>query len=259
MKRVVVIADLHCGHRSGLTPPQYQYQDDAEEPLLAKFGEFQRALWEWYEKTIAALQPIDTLIVNGDALDGKAEKSGGTELITSDRNAQVGMASESIKLAKAGKVYVIKGTGYHVGTDEDWEDVLADKIGAAHVGNHEWIDAEGVIIDCRHMVSGSTIPHGRYTAMARQALWNSLSAEREMQPKANIIIRSHRHFYAYCGEMRWLAISTPALQGWTKFGSNIVEGTNDIGLISIDAEGGDYSWKAHLLDMRFARAQSLPA
>jgi hypothetical protein len=132
-------------------------------------------------------------------------------------------------------------------------------VSAAHVGHHEWIDAEGVIIDCRHHVSSSIIPHGRYTAMARQALWNSLWAEREMQPKANIIVRSHRHFYAHCGDMMWLGLSTPALQAWTKFGSSIVEGTNDIGMISIDARGGEYSWEAHLLDMRFAKAKTLKA
>lgn len=257
MKRIVVIADLHCGHRAGLTPPEYQYIPEAGEESLRKFGDFQRAIWEWYSTTIQSLQPIDTLIVNGDAIDGKADKSGGTELISADRRVQVRMAAKAVELVKAKRNYIIKGTPYHAGQEEDWEETLGDVVGADHVGNHEWFDADGVIIDCRHQVSGTTIPHGRYTAMARQALWNVLWAEREMQPRAQIILRSHRHFYAYCGDMRWLAISTPALQGWTKFGSNIVEGTNDIGIISIDAEGGGYSWKAHLLDMRFAQAKTL--
>jgi len=216
-------------------------------------------MWNWYNAQMAALQPINTLIVNGDAIDGKSEKSGGTELITADRHVQVQIAAECIAAAHAKKVFIIKGTGYHVGTDEDWEEVLADKVSAGHVGNHEWFDAEGVVIDCRHQIGGSTIPHGRYTAMARQVLWNALWAEREMQPRADILIRSHRHFYAYCGEANWLAISTPALQGWTKYGSNIVEGTNDIGIISIDAKGGSYNWQAHLLDMKFARAKTLAA
>lgn len=259
MKRIVIIADLHCGHRSGLTPPKWQYHKDVEEPILRKFGDFQRVMWEWYEKTILDLQPIDTLVINGDAVDGKGERSGGTELITTDRHAQVQMAAEAIACANAKKVYIIKGTNYHTGIEEDWEEVLADQVKADHCGNHEWIDADGVIIDFRHQVSGSTIPHGRYTAMARAMLWNLLWAERDMQPLAKIIVRSHRHFYAHCGDARWLGISTPALQGWTKFGSNIVEGTNDVGLISIDAKGGEYTWAVHGLDMTFARAQTLPA
>lgn len=259
MKRVVVIADLHCGHRSGLTPPQYQYQEDAEEPLLAKFGEVQRKMYDWYTGTLESLQPIDTLIVPGDAIDGKGSKSGGTELITSDRRIQVQMAAQCIKEAKAARIYIIVGTPYHVGDEENWEEVLGDMVGAAHVGNHEWIDAEGVIIDVRHHVSASSIPHGRYTALARQALWNALWAERGMQPRADIILRAHRHFYVYCGDARCLAINCPSLEGWTKYGSNIIESTNDIGLLSIDASEGHYSWRPHLLDMQFAKAQTLPA
>lgn len=258
MTRCVVIADLHAGHRSGLTHPTWQYHEDGD-PIINKFGEFQKVLWEWYTGKIASLQPIDTFIVNGDAIDGKGDRSGGTELLSSDRRVQCQIAAEAIRVARAKRIYIIKGTPYHTGYEEDWEEVLGDMVGAAHVGNHEWFDAEGVIIDCRHQVSASVIPHGRYTALARHALWNELWAERDMQPKADIIIRSHRHFYSYCGDSRWLAISTPSLQLYTKFGSNIVEGTNDIGIISIDADRGRYTWTAHLLDMTFAAAKTLQA
>jgi hypothetical protein len=209
---------------------------------------------------MAALQPIDTLIVNGDAIDGKGERSGATELLTADRRTQVEIAARAIKQAKASKTYIIKGTPYHAGKEEDWEEVLGCKVGAAHVGAHEWIGAEGVTLDCKHKVSGSIIPHGRFTGPARAALWNALWAEREMQPRANIIVRSHVHYHTYCGTPDYLIITTPALQVWTKFGSLECEGTNDIGMIQIDLLGeGKYSWKSHLLDMRFAKAQILPA
>jgi hypothetical protein len=52
-------------------------------------------------------------------------------------------------------------------------------------------------------------------------------------------------------------ITTPALQAWTKFGSKECEGTNDIGLVSIDCEGGEYEWHAHLLDMKWAAAKHI--
>jgi hypothetical protein len=32
-KRVIVIADMHCGHVAGLTPPSYQY-NEVEDSLL---------------------------------------------------------------------------------------------------------------------------------------------------------------------------------------------------------------------------------
>ena len=34
-------------------------------------------MWGWYCNTLADLQPIDRLIVNGDAIDGKGERQGG--------------------------------------------------------------------------------------------------------------------------------------------------------------------------------------
>jgi hypothetical protein len=256
-KRLVIISDLHCGHRSGLTPPAWQYSECDDDEIKAKYGEFQRILWKWYIESLP--HPIDTLVVNGDAIDGKGEKSGGTELITADRRLQVKIAAEAIQEAHAKRVFVIKGTGYHTGRDEDWEEVLGDTVEAYHVASHEWIDAEGVCFDFRHKTSSSVIPHGRYTGPNRAALWNGIWHQRGMQPLANVYVRSHVHYYSYSGDARKLVVTSPALQGWTKFGSNECEGTNDIGFLQFDCEGGKYEWQAHLLDMQFMAAQALPA
>lgn len=255
--RVVVISDLHCGHRSGLTHPTWQYAEDGD-PARNKFAEVQRVMWDWYVNQMDSLQPIDRLVVNGDALDGKSWRSGGTELITSDRRTQVEMAAVAIR-GRAKRTAVVKGTKYHVGDEEDWEEVLADRVGADHCGAHEWIEAQGVVIDFKHQVSGSVIPHGRHTALARAHLWNQLWAERQMQPKAQIIVRSHVHYHVFNGGAGWVAMTTPALQGWTKFGSLEVEGTNDIGLVVIDVKKGKWSWETRILDMHFAAAKAIQA
>lgn len=260
IKRIVVIADSHCGHRSGLTHPDFQYKEDTRDPVRLKYGEIQRVMYGWYVDTIQSLWPIDTLIVNGDAIDGKGERSGGTEQLDLDRGEQAKMAARVIEEAGAGKVYVILGTPYHGGRDEDHESSIGQWTKVDKCSNHEWVGSDGVIIDCRHKVSSSVIPHGRFTGPARAALWNILWAEREMQPKANIIVRSHVHYHVYAGTPDRLVMTTPALQAFTKFGSQECEGTNDIGIIQIDILGrGEYKWKAHLLDMRFAKAQVLPA
>lgn len=217
-------------------------------------------MWKWYSNKLSELAPIDRLIVNGDALDGKGERSGGTELITSDRRVQCQMAAKCIEEARAKRVALIKGTPYHVGDTEDFEEFLGDAVHADKCGWHEWFDANGVIIDCRHAVGGSQIPHGRHTALARAAMWNRLWAEREMQPRAQIIVRSHVHYHVFNGGAGWLALTTPALQGWTKYGSRVIDGTNDVGLVSIDVtEGGEWEWRSHLLDMRFTAARAVTA
>jgi len=86
-------------------------------------------------------------------------------------------------------------------------------------------------------VGRSIIPHGRFTALGRERLWNVLWAEHDEYPKADIIVRSHVHYYGGCFGSNWEAITTPALQGpKTKFGARIATGTVDFGLVWYDIE-----------------------
>lgn len=256
MKRLVVISDLHCGHRAGLTPPGYQY-NDSEEGARAKYSMIQRTMWDWYSKTITELYPIDVLVVNGDAVDGKGDKSGGTELLDADRHAQVDMAIECIKKANAGQHFFTYGTAYHTGRDEDWEKVLAREFDS-EIHSHLFMNIEGVIFDFKHKVGSSAIPHGRATAPLRDKLWNVLWAERDLQPKANIIIRSHVHYFGVAGDSRGLVFTTPALQGpGSKFGARECSGTMDVGLMVFDCEDGIPHWSTRLCDLRIAADKAI--
>lgn len=251
--RLVILADTHCGHLSGLTPPAYQCAPDAPG-RRGKFASIQRAMWDWYAARLDALQPIDRLICNGDMIDGQGKRSGGTELITSDRDEQCDMAEQAIKHTRAPVVHMIYGTPYHTGQEEDWEAVLAASVGA-DIASHEWYDAGGIIIDCKHKVSSSIIPHGRHTGPARDALWNALWAERELQPRAQIFIRSHVHYHTYCGDPRQLIMTTPCMQAHTKYGSRQCVGVIDLGFIVIDIEE-EYAWHAEMMDMSFMAARA---
>jgi len=253
MKRMIILADLHCGHRSGLTPPKYWINSE-EDGFLGKVAQFERDLWKWYSETIEKCKPIDVIVVNGDAIDGKGEKSGGTELIRTDRLEQVRMAAECIRIAEAKDVFIIAGTPYHVGKEEDFESSLADDLGA-HFSNHEFIKCEDVKFDFKHKVSSSIIPHGRWTAPRRSALWNSMQAERGMQESLDFLIRSHVHYYTLSEDAIKTVITTPALQGWTKFGSKECEGTNDVGFLQFDCENGEAGLTKYFYDMREFKAE----
>ena len=128
-KRLVVISDLHCGHAVGLTPPAWQWAVDGDTTEhRAKFGRVQREVWDWYSQTIGSLRPIDILAVNGDAIDGTGVRSGGTELLTTDRQVQTDMAVKSIQEASAKTIVMTYGTAYHTGDAEDWEDRVAEHV-----------------------------------------------------------------------------------------------------------------------------------
>ena len=101
-KKVVVIADLHSGSRVGLTPPQWQQIEhkNSENEFIRNCYTIRREMYDWYEKEIRSLAPIDILVCNGDAVDGPGTKSGGTDQISSKIDEQKDMAFHCIPKQK---------------------------------------------------------------------------------------------------------------------------------------------------------------
>jgi hypothetical protein len=252
MKRLVIMSDLHCGHRAGLTPPEYQFNKERN-----KFGQWQATLWDQYTEAIEKYQPIDWLVINGDAIDGKGERSGGTEQITVDRDEQTDMAYKCINAWDCKRVSLTYGTGYHTGNEEDWEGELAATL-MAEIHSHAFIDVDGVVFDIKHHVGSSSVPHGRNTAISRDRLWNMLWQERGLQPKATVLIRSHVHYFIYNGDARVLNMVTPALQlPSSKYGGRRCSGTVDCGFVVFDCEDGKYSWTAEIFDLSFIAKEAI--
>lgn len=239
-KRLVILADLHAGHRVGLTPPKYWSAIPGE-----KYYRIQQQCWEKFTAEIDRIKPIDIVCVNGDATEGKGKKSGGNELITTDRFKQAKMACESINYCQAKTVRLIRGTPYHTGMAEDFENAIRSELDLPEnaIEDHAWFDINGVIFSIRHFVNSSTIPHGRFTAIARAKLWNTIwHNEAELQPDARFIIRSHVHYCVGCYEAdKWEAFTTPALQAAaTKYGALRCEGLVHWGFVYFDIyDNGD--------------------
>lgn len=251
MKRLLVMSDLHCGHRAGLTPPEWRDES-------GKWGELQKSIYDWYIQTLSEMKPIDVLVVNGDAIDGRNEGAGSTELITVDRKEQCEIARTCIEAVEAKKIYMTYGTAYHTGKEEDWEAVLAEMIGAREIHSHLWLDVDGVTFDFKHKVSGSVIPHGRHTGPARDKLWNLLWAEKELQPKADVLIRSHVHYFTQSADSFSEVFTTPALEGpGSKYGARLMSGMIDIGMLQFDCENGNYSVIRRLMDMGFMAEEAI--
>ena len=248
MTRLLVISDLHCGHEVGLTAPSH----DITKGRLARFSPMRKTIYKWAVKTIDSLRPIDVLLVNGDAIDGRGDKSGGLEQIELDMGEQVDMASQFIKLIKPRHTILSYGTSYHTGAYRDFENDIAKKVDAEKIGSEDNIEILGNVINYRHHLGRSAIPHGRVTAVLRERLWNEEWAARGEYPRANIIIRSHVHYHYFGGNTDFLALTTPALQGYgTKYGTRRVSGTVDIGMVVFDVRGPkDYTWHAPILRLK---------
>ena len=247
MKRIIVVSDLHAGSRVGLTPPDWQT------------NELQAEMWGTYCDWVDSISPADALIINGDAIEGKGVRDGGIDLITSDREEQCRMAKEAIEVIDAREIHVVFGTKYHTGKEENWEKVLAEMVGAASADGRLFLDVNGLNFDFKHFIGGSSIPHGRFSGIAKDKLWNTLWANVDMQPEADVVIRSHVHYHVYCGTPDWTAIITPPLQGLgSEFGKRIPSGVVDFGLIYFDVwNKEEWSWKALTRRCRTQKAKVL--
>lgn len=231
-KRVLLTGDFHCGHFAGLTPHGYQVNEN--HPTLAIFAQFQRETWTWFENTINRLKPFHAAIYNGDLIDGRGDRSGSTELITSDRHEQADMAKHIIRMVHAKKNYITYGTPYHTGNSEDFETGIANSFGAA-IGGELNISVDGVILNIKHKTGGSQALGGVATAPLKATYWSELWAEKEKRPKADYVIRSHTHHYVNVEMSDRHVIVLPALQGaMTKFGERQMDKIVDYGFGYLD-------------------------
>lgn len=237
MKKVLALGDMHCGHVVGLTPPDWRCR-------RRKTGDAQAALYDAFLEICKGAGAVDVCIVNGDCIDGKGEASGGTELITADREEQCEMAIVALANVKAKKFVFTRGTPYHVGKEEDWENIIAERMDAK-INDVAFLSIDGVAFNVRHHAGSSAVPHGRHTGIAREALWDAIWAMRGEQDRANILLRSHVHYHAFSGDADFLAMTLPALQGkGSKFGARKCVGTVDFGAVIFECNKGVYSWRS---------------
>ena len=170
---------------------------------------------------------------------------------------QANVALRCIEFCGAKNVLIVYGTPYHVGRGEDWEQVLFERcrdtlpLEVARIGANEDLVVNGLVINVKHKVGASQIPHGRFTAPAKERLWNMLWAERGQRPKAHVIIRGHVHYHGHCGDSTFLALTCPALQGLgSKYVSRECSGIVDLGLIHFDIQSAQrYSWEANIMEL----------
>lgn len=234
--RILLPGDYHCGSYVGLTPPHHQFQyisnpTTEEHRKRNKWALLQKECWDWYIDTLNMLKPINKAFIMADLIDGDGSRSGGTELITTDRKVQASMAIEAIEPIEAKGYIFVYGTAYHAGQAEDFETDVS-KYFNSKIGSHEWEEVNGVIFDLKH--------HQSVTRNPGTSLYNEIIDNREWailgeQPKADVLVRAHSHRFCILQMEDCMAISIPALQAYgTKYGARRCSRKVQFGLIALD-------------------------
>lgn len=227
-KRILILSDLHCGHRHGLA-----HQDQC-------VNQYQKKAWDFFIKGIKKNGPYDIVFCNGDLIDGKQQKCGGIELITSNPEEQCDMAIKILRKIqflnknKSLNYYFTRGTPYHTGSDIDYENLIAREFrngDKKNIDERLLVKVNGITFDLRHKIGSSSLPHTRMSPIAREISIAMLKETAEQRAKVDIIIRSHVHYYTMIETLDRVAISTPALQFGSAYGERQCNGITDFGFL----------------------------
>ena len=237
-------SDNHCGHRAGLTPPEYQ---SGGREWVRK----QATKWDWYVEVLKDIGEVSCHINVGDIIDGQGVKDA-SECIM-EPNQQISAAVECVAQIETKEHYFVAGTRTHVttrdGLELDWEV-------AKHVNGTEdprfrgqyFIECKPYMFDIRHCpASRSFVPHTRSLPILRERMSNKEWALEGVQPLATHYFRGHVHYMMEVGEPnRWSGYLVPALQSAdSKYGrtlSNVVH--TGLGVLTIEEEGWPI-WKVY--------------
>ena len=254
----MVIGDLHCGSLCGLTPPGWMVSRQRSR----FYHDLQQEMWDNYMDILSHFGDVDDLVVNGDVIDGKGTRSGGTEMITSDMFEQTRIATEALSQIRCKNIYFTYGTAYHTASEggEDFDQLVASNFNA-NIYDELDLNAGGVVFNIRHKIGASSNPSSRAMPVGKARLWDALRSIRNDDQPADVYIRSHVHYFCFCGESKWTAFTIPALQASnTKYGARQCIGITDWGMCLFKVDDGMLSgWDCQMRELSASKRHVVSA
>ncbi len=229
----MLISDFHTGATTGLSP-------SPSNPIQIEVLKRYEDALDWF-----GCRP-DVVLHCGDAIDGKDRK--GRDIDEGSMLQQADQAARLIAMARPKKeVILLTGTGYHCQIDDEdieahllkcleyqlrntkckvsWKDKLVTTI-------NDWF-----VLQARHHISGSNIPHGRATAMLREQMWQNLNAMVDGKRNTHLQVFGHRHYSIEVKTPWGAAMVLPSWQAHGgKYGDRICTGHVDIGMVKLVIE-----------------------
>jgi hypothetical protein len=218
----------------GLCPPEPVKLDDGGTYHASKFQREVYRLWQefWlsWVPSVVRKEPWD-LVHNGDVIDGVHHNS--TTQISHNIQDQLLIAQTIMAPIVAackksgGHYYHIRGTEAHVGQSGQYEEMLAQHLGA--VPNTErqyarydlWKRVGGALVHLLHHIGTTASAAHEASAVNAELTASYVEAARWRTEPPDFIVRSHRHRFigVDIDTARGIgaALTTPAWQGKTPF------------------------------------------
>lgn len=232
IRNILVVGDMHVGSIYGMLPPDFVSSDGAEKPQ----NDGQKYLWEcWQEmKTKAARFAIDSVVVNGDLIEGKQPKQKASELTLIAPNDQESAAVFLMRdlrnwieknTGRQVPFFFVQGTEYHEGRGAEELESIAARVQGANIdsnlsGRHSKeildLDIGGTILNFAHHLGGGS-GFTRSGSLDAEALWCQITSSKGQAVSADLIVRSHLHFFMHVEHTQRHAFLCPCWQLQTRF------------------------------------------
>jgi len=216
----------------GLLPPGFISCDGAEKPQ----NEGQKYLWECWQdmKRRAARFSIDSVVVNGDLIEGLQPKQKCSELTLVAPNDQEEAAVVVMRdlrnwfernSRREVPFYFVQGTEYHENRGGEALESIAARVDSSKIqsnftGRHckEVLDlaVDGVVVNFAHHLGGGS-GFARSGVLDAEAVWCQLRAGLGEAIAADLIVRSHLHFFMHVEHVNRHALLCPCWQLQTRF------------------------------------------
>jgi hypothetical protein len=233
-----------------MLPPNFRTSDDAPRALNPG-QEYLWQCWEYLRDKVRSL-PIAAVVVNGDIVDGRQQAQRGTELCLPLIEDQAAAAEQTLRYLLSGiasrpKLYMTQGTEYHDAKAGREVEVVARMLGARpyrglgtgrHCREVLDLDVDGVVVNFSH---GISVSGGLYRATSpdREGVWSALAGKEGKLPRADVVVRSHAHYFVHVEHASKHIVITPCWQLQTRYmrRNSVYRMLPDIGAVLVWIDG----------------------
>ena len=215
-----LLSDMHVGSTVAIWPKEY----GTPEGTIIKASKGQLMLLDYWKEVAKTFKEyeVDTILLNGDLIEGLNRKENGKGLMASNLNFQAEACVELLDdmiPSKKTKVWVFSGSTYHESYDCEFHESIADLLKQRYPRT-EYMGAmkniklhgTGVTMNIQHGYGGGSMY--RATKMDREAMFINLAeSNNKLDGKIDVIIRGHLHYFA-CLQMVKTSIQLPC---WKAF------------------------------------------
>jgi len=258
-KSILIGSDFHIGSATAVCSPDPEVSD---LDTTYKPNKLQEALYESWLECIDEVQQKPTLfVINGEPCDGGNKRQSGIQSWSTNINDQINDAVKLFKSVPHDKIMFVRGTPYHVTIDgTNFEEIIAEKMnaesykafgGSGKTDYYALVEMYGKLFNFTHHVGFNKWAAYRTTALAREMA--GMVFERDKMGKADVIVRSHVHYFVHVEFVHTHGFTTPAWKfpdGFL-FRGGTAGTTPDIGMVEVIVEpNGDLFVEKHIQELK---------